>query len=248
MNAQAKTGRFMIAWFVAGIAVLPLTEALIFIAISTPGELLRFFDVSDSMLYADNHMAALALCWLINGFCIGYLQKAIVKRFLRVDLGRWKLYSALGALLAGSIAFPCLNGSCVPVQLYGYRFGSDLSLTIESSIVIFLYLTVFAAVQCLALSRLVSVSWRWIAAHAGSLLLVSLASVAEQSLSGAAHFNAGLTLALNVLVVTLATGLVMLRLLSRSRQAAKAARDEWAYQPAPLEPPSAERSVWDEAI
>ena len=246
MNAQVRPGRFKLAWFVAGIAVLPLSMALATLPAMGIDSLNLQFATSPA---ADRWMAYMAIFWLVNGCCIGFLQKAIVKRYLHIDLGRWTVYSALGALLAGSVAYPCLDGSCLPPQFYDFRFGSDLSMTVEISIIALLYLTVFSAVQCLALNRLVRGSWRWIAAHSGSLILVAVASVTEQMLPGSSVFNSMLTMVLHVLVVSVVTGIVMQRMLTANRNAANDTHDEWAYQPAPIESESAlERSVWDDAI
>lgn len=248
MNAQIRTGRFKLAWFIAGIAVLPLSAAVAFVAWLGAGALLGIFDDSWYMAFSHGPDLVLAVFWLINGFCIGFLQRALVRRYLRVDLGRWTVYSSLGALLAGALAYPCLEGDCLPPQIYDYRFDLDLAATIELSLVALVYLTVFSTVQCLALNRLVSASWRWIAAHAVPLILAALVSVAGQKSPGWLVFDSGLAFALYVLVVTVATGLIMQRLIITNRRATKEPIDEWAYQPAPIEPDSpVQRSVWDDA-
>ena len=246
MIDQIRPGRFKLAWCIGGIAVLPLS-AVVLILISK-------FMYSLGIPYAsplapDSWAPFLAIAWLVNGCCIGFLQKAIVKRCLRVDLGRWTVYSTLGALLAGALAYPCMYGECSPPQLYDYRSGSDLAFTVEMSMTVLVYLTVFSAVQCLALNRIVSGSWRWIAAHTLPLTLAALVSVADQMSPGSLVLDSGLAFALYVLVVTVATGLVMQRMCTSNRRATKEPIDEWAYQPAPIEPESAvERSVWDDAI
>lgn len=246
MIAQIRTGRFKLAWFIAGIAAVPLS------AIIATGVVLfldTFIGPYDNPFAPRYWAPALAVFWLVNGCCIGFLQKAIVKRYLRVDLGRWTVYSSLGALLAGAIAYPCFEGDCTPPQLYDYGFGPDLAFTVEMSMTVLLYLTVLSAVQCLALNRLVSGSWRWIAAHAGPLIPIAALSVMDQMSPGTAVFGSGLTFALYVLVVTVASSIVMQRMLISSRRATKEPTDEWAYQPVPIEPESAvERSVWDDAI
>lgn len=245
MNSPIRRGRFLLAWLVAGIAVLPLSAALAIVAVSLSSELIPVL-WSSSNSYGT--MLGLAIIWAINGFCIGFLQKAVVKRYLRVGLGSWKVFSVLGALLAGSIAYPCLESSCFPPQFYDDRISTEFNLTLESSRIVLLYLTVFSIAQCLALSRIVSRSWRWIAAHVGSVVIAALASIMVLDRAGAAFDDAIVALALYVLFVTSATGFVMLRMLSTPRRATKDSHDEWAYQPAPLESPSAEPSVWDEAI
>lgn len=249
MNSPIRRGRFILAWLVAGIAVLPLSAAVTYIGLVAASPMFDFFDNSLHSHIADDLLLALAIFWLANGFCIGFLQKALVKRYLRVELGSWKVFSVLGALLAGIIAYPCLDGSCAPSQLYDFSFAPDLHMHIEFSVTVAIYLTVFSIVQCLALNRIVKWSWRWVAAHLGSLLLAVLVSMYAQNSSDAVYYDAILSLALCVLVITLATGIVMLRMLSSPRRAAQGSHDEWAYQPAPVETPlSAERSVWDDAV
>lgn len=246
MNAQIRPGRFKLAWFAAGIAVLPLSVALVALILN----LTDSFRIPLASPLAPEYWApALAVIWLVNGLCIGFLQKAIVKRYLRVDLGRWTVYTSLGALLAGALAYPCFAGDCIPPQFYDYGFVSDLTFTVEISLVSLVYLTLLSAVQCLALNRLISGSWRWIAAHVGPLILVAAASVMDQMSPSSLVFDVGLTFALYVLAVTVSTGLVMQRLLASNRRANKEPIDQWAYQPVPIEPESAEeRSVWDNAI
>ncbi len=246
MNAQIRTGRFKVAWCIAGIAVLPLS-AVGLILISRLTYSLGIPHASP--LAPDSWAPFLAIAWLVNGFCIGFLQKAIVKRYLRSNLGRWMVYTLLGSLLAGALAYPCMYGECTPPQFYDYGFGSDLAFTVEMSMTVLVYLTVFSAVQCLALNRIVSGSWRWVAAHALPLILASLVSVADQMSPGSSVFDSGLAFVLYVLVVTVATGLVMQRLIVTNHRATKEPIDEWAYQPTPVERESAlGRSVWDDAI
>lgn len=246
MNSPIRRGRFILAWLFAGIAVLPLSVALAFIAVSLSSELIPVLR-SSSNSYGT--MLGLAILWAINGFCIGFLQKAVVKRYLNVGLGRWKAFSVLGALLAGFIVYPCLEGSCFPPQFYDNRIPAEFNLTLESSRIVLLYLTMFSIAQCLALSRIVSRSWRWIATHVGSVVIAALASLFLMTLPGAAYYDAMLVLALDVLFVTVGTGFVMLCMLSSPRGASKGRHDEWAYRPAPFESPSsAERSVWDDAV
>lgn len=232
MNSPIKRGRFILAWLVAGIAVLPLSALLTFAGLVAANLLIDVFDNSLHSYLADDLLLALAIFWLANGFCIGFLQKAIVKRYLRVDLGSWKVFSVLGALLAGIITYPCLDGSCSPSPLYDFSFAPDLYMQIESTLVVAIYLTVFSIVQCLALNRIAKARWRWVAAHLGSLLLAVLLSMIAQEMSSSPFDGAMLSLALYVLVITLSTGMVMLRMLSTQVNSAKDAPDEWACQPA----------------
>ena len=249
MDAQVRPGRFKLAWFAAGIAVVPISSALTLAVILAASAMLEVFDDSWYMAIADHVKTIVAVSWLINGCCIGLLQKAIVTRYLRVDLGRWMVYSAFGALLASAIAYPCHESWCLPPQFYDDLIPPGLNATFESFRIVFLYLTVLSAVQILALSRIVSGSWRWIAAHSGSLVLALIASVAAQLLTGASSFDAALSVSLYVLLVTVATGSVMVRMLISRQVASEDVHHEWAYQPAPADTGAAsERSIWDDAL
>lgn len=246
MKAQVRPGRFRLAWFVAGIAVVPLSV----VAIALFGMAIDALNLRiASSFFPDVWMPFLALFWVVNGCCIGILQKAIVKRYLRVDLGRWTVYTALGAMLAGLVAYPCLDGACLTAQYYELRPYSYVISTVEISIIVLVYLTVLSAAQCLALNHHANKTWQWVAAHVGSLSLAALALVAAQILLGAVYLDALLTMALFALSVTAVTGIVMQRLLTANRNSAKGVNEDWAYQPATIrsELPSA-RSVWDEAI
>lgn len=245
MNAPIRPGRFKLAWCIAGIAVLPLT---VIFTIGVVLLLLRVLGQFESPLAPYPWLPALAVFWLLNGICVGFLQKAIVKRYLRVNLDRWLVYSSLGALLAGALAYPCLDGACIPAQYYELRFDPDHAFALELSVVALVYLTVLTAAQCLALNRLVSGSWRWIAAHAGPLVVIASVTVADQMSPVPLLSDPGLKLALGVLAVTVASGIAMRRMLALSGRATKAAHEEWAYQPAAIESESRfDRSVWDDA-
>lgn len=243
MNSPIRRGRFILAWFVTGIAVLPLSAALSFAALFAISGIIYSLNDFAPWFIVDDLLFALALVWLINGFCIGCLQKAVVKRYLRVDLGSWQVFSTLGALLAGVLVYPCLEDGCFLSQFYDTGFASPIYVHIESPVVVAIYLTVFSAVQCLALNRIAKACWRWVAAHFGSLLLALLASTTAVNESSAVFDVAMQFLALYTLVITLVTGFVMLRMFSSPRGASKDGYDEWSYQPAPPEPPTAHAPV-----
>lgn len=249
MNSPIRRGRFILAWLVAGIAVLPLSVAIWFGVMMAPSWLFYGRNNSSPSFIADELLLLLSIFWLANGFCIGLLQKAIVKRYLRVDLGRWQIFSVLGALLAGVIAYPCLEGGCFLFQFDDAGITPPIFMHIQSPVVVAIYLTVFSAVQCLALNRIAGGPWRWVVAHLGSLLLAVLLSMNALNKTGAAFDEAMQSLALYVLIVATTTGFVMLRMLSSPRRTDRGSHDEWAYQPAPVETPSsADRSVWDDAV
>ena len=131
MKAQARPGRFRFAWIIAGIAVLPLSAALTILVFAASSALLNALDRSWYAALPNYDMLTLAIFWLISGMLIGCLQKAIVKRYLRVELGRWTTYSALGALLAGAVAYPCLGGACLPAWLYDFNLSNEVAVSIE---------------------------------------------------------------------------------------------------------------------
>ena len=249
MNARVRPGRFKLAWLIAGIAVIPLSAALTILVLSASSALLNAIDRSWYAAFSNYDMMILAIFWLISGMLTGGLQKALVKRYLRVDLGRWIVYSAIGALLAGAVAFPCLDGACLPKQFHDSRLPVDAALSIEFSIVALIYLTVFSAAQRLGLRRRARGTWRWVAAHLGSQILVLLVLSALLVFPGLSRLNMVVSLAATVLSVTVATGIVLQRMLHSNHDATNAAHDEWAYAPAPAEAVvSAESSVWDDAV
>ena len=240
MKAQNRPGRFKLAWFVAGVVVVPLSALLTILVLVASGALLNAIDRSWYAALPNYDMLNLAIFWLISGVLIGCLQKAIVKRYLRVELGRWTVYSALGALLAGAVAYPCLGGACLPAWLYDFNLSPDVAVSIEFSIVALIYLTVFSTAQCCGLPRRARGSIRWIAAHLGSQLLAMLALAGLLAAPGMAQFDAALTLGLSIVVVTAVSGFVMQRILTTSHADAGAANDDWAYQPVAINtaPPS----------
>jgi hypothetical protein len=249
MNDPNRRGRFLLAWFIAGIAVLPLSAALWFAAVLAFSVPMNRFNGVAPWFLADESLFAMALFWLINGFCIGNLQKAIVQRYLRVDLRSWSVFSVLGAMLAGIIAYPCLGGDCFLSQFYGLHIAPSIKGQIEFPTLVAIYLTVLSLVQYLALYRIAKWRWRWVAAHLGSLLLAVLLSMYALAEPSPAYDGAMQFLALLALIITPATGIMMLRLLSAHIPVAKVARDRSAYQPARAESPlSAKRFVSDDAV
>lgn len=249
MKAQNRPGRFKLAWFVAGVVVVPLSALLTILVLAASGALLDAIDRSWYAALPNYDMLILAFFWLISGVLIGCLQKAIVKRYLRVELGRWTVYSALGALLAGAVAYPCLGGACLPAWFYDFNLSPDVAVSIEISIVALIYLTVISTAQCFGLPRRARGSIRWIAAHLGSQILVLFVLSALLAFPSAARLDMVVVLAASVLTVTLATGFAMQRMLQLNHDATQAAHDEWAYQPVAINtaPPS-EPSVKADSI
>jgi len=234
MYVQVQPGRFKLAWLAAGFAVVPLTVALTIAALLAAGAVISAFQYATM---AEGLVLVLALFWLLNGACIGFLQKAIVKRFLSVDLGPWTAYSVLGALLAGIIAYPCLDGACLPDRFYEFPLSTDAVVSIEISTDVLIYLTVFSAAQSLGLQRRVLGSWRWIAAHLGANVLAIMSALALMlAVPSLAHLNMLLSLGLIALFVTISTGIVMQRMLKSNIDATVLVHDEWAYQPVAIDP------------
>ena len=78
MNAQIRTGRFKLAWFIAGIAVLPLSAVglgLDFLNCCTPLGMLNWGFASP---LASKYLVAMQWrsAWLVNGLCIGFLAES----------------------------------------------------------------------------------------------------------------------------------------------------------------------------
>lgn len=233
MQVQVQPSRFKLAWLAAGCAVVPLTVALTIVAMLSAGAVLN---VLQSTFIASDLVNVLAVFWLLNGVCIGFLQGSIVKRYLHVDLGPWTAYSVLGALLAGIIAYTCLDGACRPGHFYQFPISVDAAVLIETSIFVTIYLTVLSAAQSLGLRRRVHGSWRWIAAHLGANALATMFTVAALfTVPSLAPVDMFLSLGLSALFVTVSTGIVMRRMLNSNRDATELARGEWAYQPVEID-------------
>ncbi len=245
MKTQARPGRFTLVWFIAGIAVIPLSLAIFALIVTAITSL--NLQLHDPYYSDDPWTLSLAIIWLANGCCIGFLQKAIVKRYLHVDLGRWPVYTVLGTFLAGTIAYSCLDASCMPPQIVNNSIASEVYFTVEFGLVALVYLTLLSAVQGLGLRRPISDSLRWVTAHLVSQLLAMLAWLGILIALEPIGYDMIISLAFSVVFVTMASGIVMRRMMLSNRLAASSRRDEWAFQPVPAGK-AARRSIWDEAL
>ena len=231
MNSSVRRGRFILAWFVAGIAVLPLSAALAIIAVSISSELIPVL-WSSSNNYST--MFGLAHCWLASN----HLGNKRVLHWIPAESHRetvpacWprQLENVLRAWrIARRLHRVSLPGRFVLSAAILRWTASQRNSTIDVGLIpnfSFCFTPVSDGVLDCAMSRsksmvIVSGSWRWIAAHVGSVVIAALASLASLTLPGAAYYDAIVAMALYVLVVTLATGIVMLRMLASSRGAAK---------------------------
>ncbi len=249
MNNRIRPFRFLFVWFVAGIAVLPAAAALSLTAIVV------FMSAWDDWEFRSDDNIYLIVCivLLITGFCIGTLQKGVIRRHLGVEIRRLSLFTALGALLAGIVVYHLLEllsllnrydaygGTCC--RLY------NLSPTIVYTLAMAAFACILSIVQTMTLRRYFRETWRWVAAHLGAIALQFVIVLAGRLAIPSSVGNPYIQMLLAVPIASLLTGMVMLRFCRHHRRADKAKPNKWAAQPAPVaaDPPAA-HSVWDDAV
>lgn len=247
MNTEISSVRFMLAWLVAGIAALPAAIALSVTAVAllqTPIAVIQDLARYDGLGVLS--LIVLALCLLILGFCIGTLQKGVVRRHLALEIRRLGLYSAFGSLLAGFV-----------VILFADSFGSigccskyDLLSTIRFGLAIATYLSILSSVQTLALRPYLRRTGLWVLAHLGAVALASAIVLSGRLAFPNPYDDFIPHLFLVVPIAALFTGLVMRYLVLHQRRTDKDKRGDDPAQPASASggTPPTRSSVWDDAV
>ena len=247
MRKEKRPRCFWTMWFVAGLVVLPLSAALTIPIILAMKSLASTFDLLPFGVWRE--YLVLAIAWLVVGFCIGFLQKAVVKRYLHLELPRWRVISVLAALMAGVLTWQLLADGFISSKLYSLGIDQKMRFHIDFSIIIVIYLGLFSLFQNLFLRRQGFGTWRWPAAHAGSQVIAAAVLLAVYGTLGQMYPNTFMSLAVHAPVTAAITGYVMLCLLKGNFRAGKTKRDDWTGE-APLSEsdPLEKPSVWNDAI
>ena len=254
MNDRVRPFRFLCVWFVAGIAVLPVAGVLWFAAtVATQTAIVEILDRSRWYHSEDHFFLHIGNVLLITGFCIGALQKGIIRRYLDVEIRRLNLYTALGALLAGIVVFHLIELLNL-LNRYGAYGGTccrqyNLSPTIDYTLAMAAFACILSIVQTVTLRSYFRETWRWVAAHLGAIALASAIVLAGRWAFPIPYHRSDIQVILAVSTASLFTGLVMFRLCRHHRHAEKAKPGELAAQPVPIinDPPT-KPSVWDDAV
>lgn len=246
MNAQIKPLRFMIAWFIAGLIVLPLAIVLSLTAIvAFQTALSALLDTSSWDFWEDYGFLFMGTALLITGFCIGTLQKGLIRRHAGLEIRRLSLFTALGALLAGIVV------SHLPELVFSYYVPRkyDLIPTFMFGLQLAVLGCVLPTAQTLALRRYFRATWLWIAAHLAATALACLIVLAGHIVFPAPYDGGGIQLYIAVPLLSFFTGIVILRFCRSYIRADKSKRGELAAQPiaVSVDPPP-KSSVWDDAL
>ena len=249
MNDRVRPFRFLFVWFVAGIAVLPVAAALsltamaVFMSVWVDGE----------YWWDDNFYLIICIVLLITGFCIGTLQKGVIRRHLGVEIRRLSLFTALGALLAGIVVYHLLELLSL-LNRYDAYGGTccrqfNLSPRIDYTLAMAAFAGILSTVQTVTLRRYFRETWRWVAAHLGAIALGAVIVLAARLAFPTPYDSGDIQVLLAVPIASLLTGMVMLRFCRHHLRADKAKPGKRAAQPAPVaaDPPAAS-SVWDDAV
>ncbi len=183
---------------------------------------------------------------LSAGFCIGALQKCVIRRDLGLEIRRLGLYSALGSLLAGSVFF-LYSDLIGPFACCGEY---NLISTTKFGLAIATYLGILSSVQTLALRPQFRRSRLWVLAHLGAVALASAIVLSGRLAFPNPYDDFIPHLFLVVPIAALFTGLVMRYLVLHQRRTDKDKRGDGPAQPAPATDgtPPTRSSVWDDAV
>ncbi len=214
----------------AGLAVYPLAIVLavpgaILLSVSDDIALLAGLSVADPFLTMVYSAVLVFVAAASIGLAIGLLQKNLVRRYFKVDLGRWRLVSMLGACVASVIiVYMIENEDCLiglmrsPLgDRYNDYYGFMLSLI---QVPMIQFTLVMSVIQAVWLFRHIRSSWLWLAANilAGTLFFWLLAYG-----FGVPSFLSWLVAAI---VQALIAGHAMQFLLTQRRRGGKAKRDD----------------------
>ena len=230
MNDRIKPFRFLFVWFIAGIAVLPVAAVLsvtAFVVFMSGWDFWEYW-------WDDNLYLIMCIFLLITGFCIGTLQKWVVRKHLGVEIRRLNLYTALGALLAAIVVSHLLELlNCFGLYGCGCCRRYNLSPALDYALIMAAIAGILSIVQTMTLRRYFRGTWRWVAAHLGAIALASAIVMAGRLAFPTSYDSTDIQVLLAVPTASLFTGLVMLRLCRHHRRADKAKHGELAVQSVP---------------
>lgn len=233
MTARVRPIRFLIAWFAAAGLVLPFAPLLsLTIATMVAVPIKHMLSLIPAPNRVDGIPAILfiGLLAFAYGWCIGALQKLVVKRYLDVVLRRWCVVSALGGSLAGAAAILSCQGSCIADEVEHLWTQPSLRPADELLLTMFVFLGILSAVQFLMLRRQLPSAPLWIVAHIVSVPLVYglwRSSLASQF----PNVDSWVIVVVSIhFVAALVTAAVMLRIVSLAMNGEKAKRNAEARQ------------------
>lgn len=216
--------RFTLGWLAAAVLLLPLS-LLIWAPVAAvyfaPAALVSAGNPSEAVSAALGHIF-LGTFAAAMGWCIGALQQLVTRRYLRIDLLRWREISLVGGFVAGVIASVTCSNICdfSDISLLWVRPSMRPAGGLLFSMLLFLGL--LSAAQFLTLRRQVGASVLWVIAH---LITVPMAYALWRN-PLAAYFpytesTVGIILTTPA-VAALVTGAVMLHIVSHSTSRDKA--------------------------
>ncbi len=226
MKKKFNHKRFLLQWFLAGIAVFPLAYAIfLLITIGLEAAITNFIPLAIYHGWFEVPLFVIISC-SVTGFCIGILQKTIIRRQFGIDLRRWILFSVCGALLVGLIT--------VLLIIYGLRQNTECCSIFNSSdwltypLGMMILLGVFSAIQMSVLRNYVRDAWLWIAAHLASIPITWVILLAALIIWRDTSFAYELMWLQIVALPTIAlvTGKVMWRLQIQNLHTGKLKRDQ----------------------
>jgi hypothetical protein len=233
---------FLLGWLVGGVLVYPITIVLLAALWGGLAVVFGSFYRSDMGSGATGFLiagGAFLISGAVIGFCVGMVQRWLLRRYLSWTADDWRRYSALGGAI----------GACIAALVYGFahelmrrRTGYNYNQIDTAAMVIMpLFIGVVSVMQWLALRHAVRHALLWVMANVvGGLIFSGMLWVNGPRID---PDYAWIVPFIAVFGQSFVTGFVMLWLFERM---AYPVHDELAPVPVPVS--RGPRSVWDDAI
>jgi hypothetical protein len=169
-DVEIRPRAFLIGWLVGGVLVYPI--AIVFLAALWGGLALVFgsFRPNNDGLNFIGAAAAFLVSGAAIGFCVGAVQRWLLRRYLCWTADRWRRYSTIGGTV----------GAAVSMLVYGFarellrrRTGYYAPVDTAAMVVMPLFVGVVSVMQWMTLRHAVKQALLWVMANVVGGLIFS---------------------------------------------------------------------------
>ncbi len=230
MTKRPRPRLFALLWLVAGLGVVPMSLALLFVATDGIRCAIEHISGAPNYDYWDKNFALLmSLFGVICGFCVGILQQFIIARTWRLKLAGWWRATTVGGLLGSMLCWLLIE----PLDLYHWLLSVNLTPSqysvLHFSLPTLVLVVCLAAVQASWLRRHGSGAGSWLAAHALAILLLAFYGFFQTNLFSLHNsFTSTAWFLSHLVFLTVFTGVAMRRIVARDPWQHKAKRKNHA--------------------
>lgn len=236
---------FLIGWLVGGVLVYPITIVLLAALWGGLAVVFSSFYRSNFGSGAIGFLAAGAaflITGAVTGFCVGMVQRWLLRRYLSWTADHWRRYSALGGAIGAAIAALVYGFAHELIRRRtGYSYSYSTQVDVAAMVIMPLFIGVVSVMQWMTLRHAVRHALLWVMANVvGGLIFSGMLWVnaprMDPDIAWIAPFIA-------VLGQSFITGFTMLWLFEKLAYPVQDGEDE------PIKTRGhGPRSVWDEAI